>query len=438
MNMSNPTTLERSAPSRNGHVASPEVAFVEKAATPETVSRKRAGTRVLALSGLAAVVLAGALAAGTLPRLRQEREVKAAATEVATARPRVAVVTARQSTPVAARELPGSTLPLLEAGLFPRATGYIKRRLVDIGDRVKEGQLLAEISTPDLDDQLAQAKANLAQARATLKLNQAQATLAQTVLARSVNIRRKGAGLVSQEEIDTERATVGTTRASVESARASIQVNEAAVQRFTDLQQFQKIVAPFSGVITARGIDPGDLVAADSTARELYHLMRTDVLRVIVNVPQVYATGIRKGQGAVVYMREDPSRQFQGKVTRTANALDANTRTLLTEVQVQNPRDELRPGMYLQVKFVFDRQVVPVLIPSAALTTRTGAPKVGVVDARQEVHYRAVQLGRDYGAEVEVSAGLKPGESIVVHPGDDLPEGTGVEPVPAPKGGAGS
>src|SRR5262249_55267996 len=170
-------------------------------------------------------------------------------------------------------------------------------------DHVQEGQLLAEISAPDVDDQLAQAKANLEQARATLKLNQANALLARTTLARAVQSNNGVPGAVTQEEIDQDRAAVATTTASVETALASIVSYQAAVQRFTDLQSFQKITAPFPGVITARNVDPGDLVSADSpsTTRELFHLMRTDVLRTWVNVPQVFATGINEGQSAILY-----------------------------------------------------------------------------------------------------------------------------------------
>jgi RND family efflux transporter MFP subunit len=288
---------------------------------------------------------------------------------------------------------------------------------------------LAVIDSPDIDDQLNQARANLEQARATLKLNQANEVLAQAILNRSQAILRSNPSAVSQEEIDQERASLGTTAASVENARASIQVNEAMVQRYTDLQAFEKITAPFPGVITARNIDAGDLVSADSTARELFHLMRIDVLRVFANVPQVFAPEVKVGQTAAVYLRDDPARQFPGKVTRTADALEPNTRTLLTEVDVPNPDNALRPGMYLQVKFVFGRTAAPLMIPAAALATRTGAPRVAVLDGQNRVRYRTVQLGRDYGAEVQVIAGLNAGETIIVHPGDDLPEGQVVEPV---------
>jgi len=399
----------------------------------EGETRRRAGRRVLLIGALVVVVLAGALAAGTLPRLRQQQQLDAAATQAAAQPPRVTVAVARRMAPSADRVLPGNCLPLMEAALFARATGYVSRRLVDIGDRVKQGQLLARISAPDVDDQLAQAQANLVQARATLRLNEANAVLARTVLNRSLSIQAGQPGAVSQEEIDQERATVGTTTASVAAARASIGVNQATVQQFTDLQAFQKIIAPFPGVITARNIDPGDLVTANSTTRELFHVMRTDILRVFVNVPQAFATGITIGQGAAVYRRDEPQKQYSGKVTRTANALDPNTRTLLTEVDVPNPNDALRPGMYLQVKFVFGRNVFPLMIPAAALATRSAAQRVAVLDDQHRVHYRHVELGRDYGADVQVLTGLKEGDQVVVHPGDDIPEGTAVEPVPLSK-----
>jgi RND family efflux transporter MFP subunit len=375
------------------------------------------------------VALAGVLLVGTLPRIRQEREVNALAAEAASAAPRVTVAVTHHAGTGAERVLPGNAIPLLEASVFARTTGYLKRRLVDIGDHVKEGQLLAEISAPDIDDQLAQAQANLVQAQANLQLAEANAKLAQVTLDRDL---RAGTGNIAPLTLDQDHAQVGTTKAQVEATRASIQVNQATVQRFTDLQNFQKIVAPFPGVITARNVDPGDLIPADSpsSTRELFHLMRTDVLRVFVNVPQVFATGIKVGQEAGVYRREEPQKQYPGKVTRTADALDPNTRTLLTEVDVPNPNDTLRPGMYLQVKFVFARQLLTVRVPAAALVvTSSGGQQVAVLDEQHRVRYRTVQLGRDYGAEIEVISGLQDGETVVVHPGDDIPEGTAVEPV---------
>ena len=398
----------------------------------QSAVKTRAGTvTVLVLGVLVVLALGAALAGGTLPRLRHTRQEEAAAEEVAKALPRVTVVAARPSPSMVTRILPGNAQPLLDAALYARTTGYLEVRHVDIGDRVKKGQLLAVISAPDIDDQLVMAKANLTQAKANLPLTQANLELAKITLDRD----RRARDAIPPLQIDQERAMVATTAAQVEATRASIQVNEAAVQRYADLQGFQKIIAPFQGVITARNVDPGDLISADSpsTTREMFHLMRTDVLRVFANVPQVFSTSIKVGQEAFVFRSEGPQKQFRGTVTRTADALDPTTRTLLTEVQVPNPDNALRPGMYLQVKFVFDRQLASVLIPSAALATRTAAPRVAVLDDRHRVQYRTVKLGRDYGAEIEVVTGLKAGEKVVVHPGDDLPEGSAVEPAPLPK-----
>jgi RND family efflux transporter MFP subunit len=392
---------------------------------------RRAWPRVIAIGSLAVVGLAGVLVAGTVPRLRQERAVNAQAAAAASSLPRVTVAVAQPSPADNERVLPGNALPLLEAALYARTNGYIKARHVDIGDRVTQGQLLAEISAPDVDDQLAQARANLLLAQSNLQVSQANLELAKITLSRDL---ASGVG-VAPGTLDQDRALVKTSTSQVDSARANIEVNKATIQQYADLQSFQKIVAPFPGVITARNIDPGDLVTADSptTTRELFHVMRTDVLRVFVNVPQTFATGIKVGQEAAVYPRDDPSRRFAGKVTRTADALDPNTRTLLTEVQVPNPDNALRPGMYLMVKFVFSRVSPSVRVPSAAVVVRSGPRKVAVLGAGNAVHYRDVQLGRDYGDEIEVLTGLNPGDTVVVHAGDDIPEGTVVEPVPVPR-----
>jgi RND family efflux transporter MFP subunit len=390
-------------------------------------TRSRAGISILVIGVLLVAAFAGALVAGTIPRQGRERDANAAAAAVATAQPRVTVAVARRATLTTEQTLPGNSLPLLEAAIYSRATGYVKSRLVDIGDRVEAGQLLAVIDAPDLDDQLAQAKANLDQAKANLVKAKADEVYAKNQMDRYQQLVKTQS--ISATEYDSAVASYGVAEATVVAMAAAIKVNDATVRRYSDLQRFEKITAPFSGVITARHIDPGDLVSADSTAQELFHVMRTDTLRVFVNVPQTFAQGIKVGQGAVVYRRNDPQKQHGGKVTRTADALDANTRTLLTEVQVPNSDNALRPGMYLQVKFVFERSIVPVRIPATAVTTRAEGPRVAILDDQHRVHYRAVQLGRDFGEEIEVIAGLNDGDTVVVRTGDDISEGTLVEPV---------
>jgi RND family efflux transporter MFP subunit len=426
-------TSAQQAPTALSDVAKPPQSPPATPGAPEVQRPKMSGRWILLGLSLIAVLLVILLVTATLPRIRQKNKLADAADAAVSSIPQVAVAIARSQGANAEQTLPGNSQAYREAALYPRTNGYLKEWLVDIGDRVAKDQLIAVIAAPDLDDQLDQAKANLEQARATLKLNEANAALAETIMERYLATEKLTVGAVAQLQIDEQRASVQTSKASVVAAQASVGVNEASVQMYTDLQGFEKIVAPFAGVITARNVDPGALVTADnpSATRELFHLMQTDPLRVFVDVPQVFSTGIKVGQTADVYRPEEPSKVFHGKVSRTANALDPNTRTLLTQIDVPNPDDALRPGMYLLVKFVAERSAPAIMIPSAALVIRdtTGQQEVAVLDAKNTVQYRKVQLGRDYGAEVEVMAGLQGGETIVVHPGDALAEGKVVQPI---------
>jgi RND family efflux transporter MFP subunit len=394
-----------------------------------TAKRGRRGLRLLSVGGLAAVVLAGGVLAA--PRLWTPAA-PPPADESAKGPPPISVALARETPPDAERTLPGNALPLAEAALYARTNGYIKSRLADIGDHVKEGELLAEIATPEIDAQLEQSRATLLQNRANLDRDKAKEVFARSEAKRYRDlVQNQG---VSRQDYESAVASLGVASATVKATESTLKVNEADIQRLVALQSFEKVTAPFAGVVTARNIDTGDLVSADTPngGREMFHVMRTDVLRVFVNVPQTFSTSVRVGQDAVVYRREDPTRMFPGKVARTADALDPNTRTLLTEVDVPNPHDALRPGMYLQVKLLFKRDVPTTMIPAAAVVTRTGGPMVGVLEDQKAVRYRPVELGRDYGAEIQVVSGLKPGDSVVIRPGDDLPEGTVVRPLPLP------
>ena len=384
---------------------------------------------------LAGILFIGAMAialvAGIKPRLQHERELRAAAAQVSTSPPRVLVVAAKTASATTEHVLPGDSRPLLEAAIYARTAGYLKSRRVDIGDRVQEGDLLAEISSPEVDAQLEQARALQVLGRANLARDQASSDLADTDLRRSRKLMARQAA--PQQEFEGFLARNRVADANVLAAEANLRVNEANIHRLETLQSFQKVTAPFSGVITARNFDPGDLVTADSTStREMFHLVQMDTLRIFANVPQMFSTDVKVGQKAVVYRREDPKRTFAGTITRTADALDLSTRTLLTEVQVLNRDGALRPGMYLQVRFVFERQVPTVLVPAATLATRSEGPRLAVLDSQHRLHYRTVQLGRDFGSETEVLAGIDPGETVVINPGDGLPEGTVVQPVALP------
>lgn len=369
-----------------------------------------------------------ALAAATVPRIRNQRALDAAAAAQADALPRMTVATVKNTAVETDRELPGNAAAFLTTAVYGRTNGYLKTRLVDIGDRVHAGQLLGEIAAPELDAQLEEAKATLLQSKANLLKLQAEATYAKAEEGRYRPLLARGA--TTKESYEQKLAAWKMADAAVAAMEATIKVNEADIQRLSALQSFEKLTAPFNAVVTARNVDPGDLITADnpSTERQLFRVAQIDTLRVFVDVPQVFSTDIKPGQTALLHRREDPAHQYTGKVTRTANALDPNTRTLRTEVDVPNPTGALLPGMYLQVKFVFNRENPPVVIPTAAVVVRTGGPKVALLDARDTVHYRDVKLGRDFGTDVEVLTGLRSGERVVVYPGDDLPEGKPIQP----------
>jgi RND family efflux transporter MFP subunit len=383
-------------------------------------------------------VLAVALTIGVVLRIHKERSLADQTAEDANAAPRVDVVVVHQAESLTQRTLPGNSEAFLEAAIYGRINGYLKTRLVDIGDKVKAGQLLAEISAPDTDAQLAQAKATLKQSKATLESNKASEIYAKAQELRYRTLRTPGAA--TEQAYENQLMTLRVDTATVHATEAQIQSNEATVQQLSALVSFERLLAPFDGVITLRNVDPGDLITADnpSTERQLFRVAKIDPLRVFVEVPQVYSTSIKPGQDAILFRREDPERLFKGKVARTTSALNSQTRTLRTEVDVPNPRGELLPGMFLEVKFLMSRESIPVIVPSDAVIVRTSAPKIAVLDDKQTVHYHEVQLGRDFGATVEVSTGLKEGETVIIHPGDDLAEGTKVQPIARDKNRKGS
>jgi RND family efflux transporter MFP subunit len=389
------------------------------------------GRSIAILGVLIAIALVGAFAAANGPRIEHERALAAAAENRVSAPPRRSVVIAHRGDPAAQRELPGNAQAYLTAGIYGRTNGYLTRWLVDIGDRVKAGQLMGEIATPEVDAQLDEAKATLLQNKANLLKLQADEVYAHAEVGRYQPLLSRGAA--TQEAYEQKLATWQVDVASIQAMEATIKVNEADIQRLSALQSFEKLIAPFNGIVTARNVDPGDLITADnpSTERELFHVAQIDTLRVFVDVPQVFSTDVKPGQTATLYRRENPSQQYKGTVTRTANALDSNTRTLRTEVDVPNPNGALLPGMYLQVRFDFDREVVPIIVPTAAIIVRTAGPRVATIDEHNRVRYQDGKLGRDFGEQVETLGGLTAGQRIVVYPGDDLPEGTTIDPVTA-------
>ena len=396
-------------------------------------------TTLWVLGTITVLILVGAFFAGYLPQANRQTALAKEAKEDTAALPPVNVIEVAQASGKSQLVLPGNIQAVTEAPVLARASGYIKTRLGDIGDRVKEGQLLAEVEAPELGQQVLQAKASVDQAKASLE--QATANLQQgktnTEMARLTYERwnalvQKGA--VSRQDADTYKSQYEASSESVQSlekavnvAKSNITAAEANLGRLTEMQGYLKVRAPFAGVITLRNVDTGALVADGTTL--LFRIAQTDRLRTYVNVPQADSTSIRVGQPAQLKIPDLPSKTFTGTVTRTANALDPATRTLLAEVQVANEGGLLLPGMYAEVNFTTPRMEPPLMIRADALVVRGDGPHVAVVGDDNVVHFQTVQVGRDYGDQLEILGGLKKGQHVVISPGDVVRENAKVRPV---------
>jgi multidrug efflux system membrane fusion protein len=426
------------------------------------------GFRKTWIALLGVVFLVVVLAIGVIPRLRQGAELVAAATAPDSGLASVTVVRPRRADGPVDLVLPSNIQAIEETAIYARTNGYVRERYVDIGDRVSAGKVLAQIDTPELDQELGQARAALAQTRASLAqsqagltqaratLQQARATLDQSkanegfagatsdrfselerrelIAHQDADEKRAGfasaraATAAAQANVDAMQANIGALEASVGAAGANVAANEANVQRLLALQSFQRVEAPFAGIITVRGIDRGALITAGSGTANgpLFRIARVENLRIFVSVPQTFVRSIAPGQDARVLVAEYPQRTFVGKIASTAGALDPTSRTLLTEVRLRNEDHALLPGMYAQVKF----SVIPAdavwLVPATALITRAAGTLVLSVGDDHTVHYRKVELGRDLGQSVEVVAGLTGAERLVINAPDGVKEGTRV------------
>jgi RND family efflux transporter MFP subunit len=369
----------------------------------------------------------GLLAAGIFPRIRQEAALHAGSEEARTALPRVLAVTPKRVSGISEMVLPGDVTAFSETNLFARTNGYLKRYLVDIGDTVKAGQLLAEIETPELDQELLVAKATVEQFDAEVLLASAKEDLARVSRNRNLSLFNRNAA--TRQEVDDGDAALKVTEAAVKAADAAADAKRAAVTRLESLQSFQKIIAPFDGVITARNVNPGDLIdqSGASGGKELFKIVNVDTLRVYVYVPQLEAPEIHKGQEAQLLVREFPGRSFVGKVARTAGAIDPASRTLLTEIQIENSEKLLYAGMYVKVRFQLKRARQPLIIPATVLTVNADGTRVASVGKDGVIKYLTLELGRDMGQDVEVLSGLKGDESLILNPIESLTEGRKVE-----------
>jgi RND family efflux transporter MFP subunit len=363
--------------------------------------------RLLGLLGVAVVVIIVALWAGLAPRWRQQTALAAQTQELAI--PTVAVVSPAPAKTPPGLLLPAEVKPWIETPIYARASGYLKRWLVDLGAHVEAGQLLAEIETPELDQELERSRYELAQA-------QASAALAKILAERSAKLAESQS--IPGEENDQKQTDLALKTATAEAAAAS-------VRRLEKLQAFARVTAPFAGTITARETDIGDLIAAGG-ARELFRLAQTDKLRVYVRVPQTHARGIVPGRTADLLVPELPKKVFPAKVASTAGAISADSRTLLTELDVDNTGGELLAGSYAQVRFAQAQGEAALTVPGNALLFRAEGPQVGVVRQDDTVELRSVTLGRDFGQEVEILAGLSPNDRVILNPSDSLVGGTTV------------
>lgn len=391
------------------------------------------------LGSLLVVLLGVAFLTGYWPR-RQRQQVLAAEAQAGGESLPLATVTSVTRGPVRAQlVLPGNIQPVTEAPVLARASGYLRTRSADIGDRVKEGQVLAEIEAPELDQQIRQAQATLDQAQssvqqaeAALDQGRSNESLARVTAERWANLVARGA--VSKQENDVYQAQYTAQKANVEAlgkavaaARSNVGADQANLARLMELKNYQTVRAPFAGVITMRNVDVGALINEGSTL--LYRIAQTARMRTYINVPQSEAESVRVGQAATLEFSEIPNRKFSGVVTRTSNALDPASRTLLTEVEVPNPDGVLLPAMFTQVDLQVLRKSPPLLVPGDTLVVRAEGTQVAVVSPTGEVHYTRIQVGRDFGDRIEVLSGLQEGQQVAVNPSDAVREGAKVKPV---------
>jgi RND family efflux transporter MFP subunit len=365
----------------------------------------------------AAALLVGILGFGIWSRVKAESRLRSVTAQMAV--PSVSVVQPKPGSPADEIILPGSIQPFISSPIYARTDGYLKKWYFDIGAHVKAGQLLATIETPEIDEQLSQARSTLATAEANLDL-------AQTTNERYQGLLQKHA--VSQQDADNAAGSYAANKAIVDADSASVRHYEALVS-------FEKVYAPFDGVITARNTDIGDLINAGSSSAQktdLFHIAQTNILRVYVNVPEEYWRGIRSGQTAVdIALAEFPGQKFPGKVVRTSESINGTTRTLLTEIDLSNPGNALLTGSYAEAHLRIPSQHSTFLVPVGALIFRSQHLQVGVV-RNGNVVLKELTPGHDFGSEIEVVAGLNADDQLILNPPDSLVAGEKVNIVQAP------
>lgn len=382
------------------------------------------------------------MVAGILPRLQRQRTVQAAVDLDRVQKPAVNVTAARLPGSDSPLNLPGDLQAFIETPIFARVDGYLVKRNVDIGSHVKAGQIMAEIETPELEQQIQQARATLSNSVSTLKELEAALTLANANLRLSRQtgqrwqvLEQKGA--VSHQETDEKRADLEVKQAQSEAAQAKIAstrdliaANEASLRRLEQMKSFAHVTAPFDGIVTARNVDIGTLINSGNNgpARTMFSVAQTETMRIFVNVPQAFVGSIHDGGAGELRVQELPGQVFQATVSHFTHEVDITSRAMLAILLVPNPRGILLPGMYAQVRFPGAKSAPgAVLIPGDALVLSSRGPRVAVLDSANRVHFHDVKVGTDYGNEVEIKTGLSSGDLVVMNPGDAVKDGVEVE-----------
>lgn len=405
---------------------------------------------------VAAAVIIGLLLLGWWPKHMLNKRVQAKANQQKAALPIAEVVTASEVRQAEELTLPGTVVPVSTTHIYARATGYLKTLNVDIGDRVRRGQLLAIIESPDLDATVQQQHSLLQVSKAALNTARSQLALQQATYDR-VHILTQH-GVLSQQDDDVALATVKAATDAVQSAENNVDAGASAVERWTVLASYEQVRSPIDGTVTARNVDVGSFVSSSGAAAgltvntvsdqsnsggpptggaqggELFQIANTHDLRTFVSVPEEYAVNVQTGHEATLTLSELPGQQFEGKIIRSSDSLNQQTRTLLLEVQIQDPKRRLRPGMFASVQLHFNVQNPGILISGDSVIPRAQGQFVAVVDNNNIVHLQEVHVGRDLGTEVYVTSGLRNGDKIVVNPTDSVQEGVHVQTETAPKG----
>jgi RND family efflux transporter MFP subunit len=383
----------------------PEVEYPGKPASPSA----KHGFLLLIVAIIVVIVV---VIAGVVPRMRAKAALKTETDKSAV--PTVDVIQPKQGAPHQEIVLPGNIQAFTDAPIYARTNGYLKKWYVDIGARVKAGQLLAVIDTPEVDQQLLQARADLNTA-------EANSNLSQITWKRYEDLKNTDA--VSKQDVDNANGDYEAKKATEASSAAN-------VKRLEDTKAFQNIYAPFDGVITARDTDIGQLIdqGSSTTQKELFHIAAIKTLRVYINVPQQYSIAAKPGLTADLTLGEYPGRRFQGTLVRTANAIDVASRTLLVEVDVNNATGELLPGAYTEVHLKLPNDIPTFILPVSALIFRAQGLQVATVDSNNKTKLVAITLGRDFGSQVEVLSGLNADDKVIVNPSDSVIDGEQVNP----------